>query len=119
MAFDLDDELRATRELKGLHKPIGIGDYIKILKDIKRANLVYGFDEQTNILNAIKIVLGNLDALCDMQKIADKELENARKINEEHRIQNAELMKALNIAEKEKSEWIKEYQKLKEEYKNG
>ena len=38
--------------------------------------------------NAIKAVLGNLEILSDMQRSADRELENARKINEEHRKEN-------------------------------
>ena len=38
--------------------------------------------------NAIKTLLCNLEALCDMQRSADRELENARKINEEHRKEN-------------------------------
>lgn len=42
--------------------------------------------------SAIKIILGNLEALVDMQKTADRELENARRINEEHRKENAELI---------------------------
>lgn len=41
--------------------------------------------------SAIKIILGNLEALCDMQKSADKELENAKKINEEHKKENEKL----------------------------
>ena len=41
--------------------------------------------------NAIKIILGNLEALCDMQRTADRELENARRINEEHKKINGEL----------------------------
>ena len=43
------------------------------------------------IQDAIKIVLGNLEALCDMQKTADRELENARRINEEHKRENGLL----------------------------
>lgn len=43
------------------------------------------------IQDAIEIVLGNLEALADMQKTADRELENARRINEEHKRENGEL----------------------------
>ena len=67
--------------------------------------------------SAIKIILGNLEALCDMQKSADRELENAKKINEEHRKENADLMKAINVVEKEKGEWIEDCNNLKKKVK--
>lgn len=67
--------------------------------------------------SAIKIVLGNLEALCDMQKSADRGLENAKKINEEHRKENADLMKAINVVEKEKGEWIEDCNNLKKKVK--
>ena len=67
--------------------------------------------------SAIKIILGNLEALCDMQKSADRELENAKKINEEHRKENADLMKAINVVEKEKGEWIEDCNNLKKKIK--
>lgn len=69
------------------------------------------------IQDAIEIVLGNLEALCDMQKSADRELENAKKINEEHRKENADLMKAINVVEKEKGEWIEDCNNLKKKVK--
>lgn len=37
-----------------------------------------------------------------------------KQINEEHKKQNAELMKAINTLEKEKGEWIKAYQEEKD-----
>ena len=43
------------------------------------------------IQEAIEIVLGNLEALADMQRTANRELENARIINEEHKRENGEL----------------------------
>lgn len=49
--------------------------------------------------NAIKTILGNLDALCDMQKTADIELKNAKKINEEHMKENENLKKQIKILE--------------------
>ena len=69
------------------------------------------------IQDAIEIILGNLEALCDMQKSADRELENAKKINEEHRKENADLMKAINVVEKEKGEWIENCNNLKKKVK--
>lgn len=67
--------------------------------------------------SAIEIVLGNLEALCDMQKSADRELEKAKKINEEHRKENADLMKEINVVEKEKGEWIEDCNNLKKKVK--
>lgn len=67
--------------------------------------------------SAIEIVLGNLEALADMQKSADRELENAKKINEEHRKENADLMKAINVVEKEKGEWMEDCNNLKKKIK--
>ena len=37
-----------------------------------------------------------------------------KQINEEHKKQNAELMKAINTLEKEKCDWIKAYQEEKD-----
>lgn len=42
-------------------------------------------------VNAIKTILGNLEALCDMQMAAGRELKNAKQINEEHRKENGLL----------------------------
>ena len=52
-----------------------------------------------------------------MQGTADRELENAKKINEEHRKENADLMKAINVVEKEKGEWIEDCNNLKKKVK--
>lgn len=100
-----------------------IKESIKQLEDLKRDRLsfVTGDKEHDNIflkdVQAIEIVLGNLEALCDMQKSADRELENAKKINEEHRKENADLMKAINVVEKEKGEWIEDCNNLKKKVK--
>ena len=74
-----------------------IEEAIKQLEDLKkdRLSFVTGDAEHDNIflrdVQAIEIVLGNLEALADMQKTADRELENARRINEEHKRENGEL----------------------------
>ena len=60
------------------------------------------------IQDAIEIVLGNLEALCDMQKSADKELENAKRINEEHKKENGELREKVKKLE----EIITDYQRM-------
>ena len=100
-----------------------IEEAIKQLEDLKkdRLSFVTGDKEHDNIflkdVQAIEIVLGNLEALADMQKSADRELENAKKINEEHRKENADLMKAINVVEKEKGEWIEDCNNLKKKVK--
>ena len=100
-----------------------IEDAIKRCKEIinKCDDCKFATCEQCEInwtdIQAIKIVLGNLEALCDMQKSADRELENAEKINEEHRKENADLMKAINVVEKEKGEWIEDCNNLKKKVK--
>lgn len=58
--------------------------------------------------NAIEIVLANLEALCDMQMSADRELENARKINEEHKKTNAELRKKVKELDTKNDELLKD-----------
>ena len=67
------------------------------------------------IQDAIEIVLGNLEALCDMQKSADRELENARRINEEHKRENGELREKV----KELEEELYSANKIVEEYLDG
>ena len=61
-------------------------------------------------VNAIKTILGNLEALCDMQMAADRELKNAKQINEEHQKINGELR------EKVKELDTKNYELLKDLY---
>ena len=51
--------------------------------------------------NAIKTLLSNLEALCDMQKSANRELENAKQINEEHKKINGELREKVKELEEE------------------
>ena len=52
-------------------------------------------------INAIKTVLSNLEALCDMQMTADRELKNARRINEEHQKINGELREKVKELEEQ------------------
>lgn len=51
--------------------------------------------------NAIKTLLGNLEALCDMQRSADRELKRQKQINEEHQKLNGELREKVKELEKE------------------
>lgn len=86
MAFDLDDdELEATRKMhKGSNINVGsIDKAIDILENAIRCNEKQFEELGTHILlqddeqEAIKIVLANLEILCDMQRTADKELKNS------------------------------------------
>lgn len=114
--MDLDnEELEATRKLHGLDKKkngndtnVGsIEDYISRLKKIikKCDECKFATCEQCEIcwrdVQAIKIVLKNLDALCDMQRSADRELKNTRKINEEHQKENEQKDKIIDEIQKE------------------
>ena len=62
-------------------------------------------DEQ----EAIKIVLDNLEALCDMQKSADRELQRQKQINEEHQKENGLLREKVKELELESKENKKKY----------
>ena len=91
-----------------------IEDAIKRCKEIisKCDDCKFATCEQCEInwtdIQAIKIVLGNLEALCDMQKSADRELEKARRINEEHKKENGELREKVKKLE----EIITDYQRM-------
>ena len=85
-----------------------IEEAIKQLEDLKkdRLSFVTGDKEHDEIylkdVQAIEIVLGNLEALCDMQRTADRELENAKKINEEHKKENGLLREKVKELEEER-----------------
>lgn len=74
-----------------------INDCIKVLNNIVRRceECKFATCEQCEIswteVQSIKIILGNLDALCDMQRSADRELERCKKIIEEKERENKEL----------------------------
>lgn len=51
--------------------------------------------------NAIKTLLGNLEALCDMQRSADRELKRQKQINEEHQKINGALRERVKELEEE------------------
>lgn len=114
MSHDLDDEeLKATRILLGLEKE-GIEKNIKNLKEYIKEDDIYArykngeYNELSdfemfciNHCKDIEVVLGNLDALCDMQRTADIELKNARKMNEEYKKTNKELRKEIKKKEQQ------------------
>lgn len=83
-------------------KEIGIEKDIQILKSITRSNLACGFNQQTEILNAIEVILENLDALCDMQKMADKTIEKQNKENKQLKKQIENLEKGIKRLKKKK-----------------
>lgn len=77
-----------------------IEEDIELLKNLKRIHLIGSFDEQTEILNAIKVVLGNLEALCDMQRTADKIIEKQNKENKQLKEQIKNLEKGIKRLKK-------------------
>ena len=81
---------------------MSIEDAIKILKKFcdYEDSVVLIDNALIEIQDAIEIVLGNLEALCDMQKSADKELENVKKINEEHKKENGKLREKIKELDK-------------------
>ena len=81
-------------------KEIGIEKNIQILKSITRSNLACDFNQQTEILNAIEVILGNLDALCDIQKTADKIIEKQNKKNKQLKKQIENLEKGIKRLKK-------------------
>ena len=89
---DLDqEELIATRELKGLDN--NLYDAVEILRNAIKCNKKQFEELGTHILlqdeeqEAIEIVLGNLDALCDMQRTADKKInELDKKLEKEKKL---------------------------------
>lgn len=64
---------------------------------------------QDNEQEAIKIVLGNLEALCDMQKSTDRELQRQKQINEKHKKENGLLREKVKELELESKENKKKY----------
>lgn len=58
--------------------------------------------------NAIKTLLGNLEALCDMQRSADRELKRQKQINEEHQKINGELRERVKELDTENNKLLKE-----------
>lgn len=59
--------------------------------------------------NAIKTLLCNLEALCDMQRSTDRELQRQKQINEEHQKINGELREKVKELECENRENKKKY----------
>lgn len=105
-----------------------------IEEDIKRLNEIIKKCDVCNFLicdqceinwkevQSIKTVLSNLDALCNMQMAADKELKKAREINKEHQKINEELrekVKELKNTIKKISKSSSNNEKLIEKFYKG
>ena len=86
-----------------------IEEAIEILRNAIRCNKKQFEELGTHILlqddeeEAIKIVLGNLEILSDMQRSADRELKRQKQINEEHQKLNGELREKVKELEEENS----------------
>lgn len=117
--YDDNDYLIAREECIEYKKvtDTNVGDIeeaIEILKNAIRCNEKQFEELGTHILlqddeqEAIKIVLANLEILCDMQISADRELKNARKINEEHQKINAELREKVKELDTKNDELLKD-----------
>lgn len=84
-----------------------IEEAIEILTNAIRCNEKQFEELGTHILlqdeeqEAIKIVLANLEALCDMQKSADKDLQRQKQINEEHQKINGKLREKVKELEED------------------
>ena len=84
-----------------------IEEAIEILRNAIRCNEKQFEELGTHILlqddeqEAIKIVLGNLEILSDMQRSADRELKRQKEMNEEHQRINGELREKVKELEEE------------------
>ena len=84
-----------------------IEEAVEILRNAIKCNEKQFEELGTHILlqddeqEAIKIVLGNLEALCDMQRSSDREIQRQKQINEEHQKINGELRKKVKELEEE------------------
>lgn len=83
-----------------------IEEAVEILRNAIKCNEKQFEELGTHILlqddeqEAIKIVLGNLEALCDMQRSSDREIQRQKQINEEHRKENGLLREEVKELEK-------------------
>ena len=113
---------------KDINKNIGrIENYVARLKKIveKCYECELATCEQCEIcwvdVRAIEAVLGNLEALCDMQMSADRDLQRQKQINEEHQKINGELREKIEELEKElifiKARQVKTMNNVSEEVK--
>ena len=124
MAFDLDDdELESTRKLLGVDKKDNLKileNFLKEMDDIFQKTKINNTKERNALRELIseykqqkQMYLDEVDkhvdvvllynSLLNKIKSYDKELENARKINEEHRKENGLLRERVKKLEKENS----------------
>lgn len=90
-----------------MSKSNSIEEAVEILRNAIKCNEKQFEELGTHILlqddeqEAIKIVLGNLEILSDMQRSADRELKRQKQINEEHQNINGELREKVKELEEE------------------
>lgn len=91
-----------------------IEEAIEILRNAIRCNEKQFEELGIHILlqddeeEAIKIVLGNLEILSDMQRSADRELKRQKQINEEHKKINGELREKVKELDTKNDELLKD-----------
>ena len=91
-----------------------IEEAIEILRNAIRCNEKQFEELGIHILlqddeeEAIKIVLGNLEILSDMQRSADRELKRQKQINEEHQNINGELREKVKELDAKNDELLKD-----------
>lgn len=103
--MDLDDEeFKATRILNGVDKENIIEEDIKNIKELIKCAKYYRKYEGNKYYKSMENLLS--------------EYTRQKQINEEYKKNNKELIKTINIVEKEKSDWIKAYQEEKDKQFN-
>lgn len=91
-----------------------IEEAVEILRNAIKCNEKQFEELGTHILlqddeqEAIKIVLGNLEILSDMQRSADRELKRQKQINEEHKKINGELREKVKELDTKNDELLKD-----------
>lgn len=103
--MDLDDEeFKATRILNGVDKENIIEEDIKNIKELIKCAKYYRKYEGNKYYKSMENLLSGYT--------------RQKQINEEYKKNNKELIKTINIVEKEKSDWIKAYQEEKDKQFN-
>lgn len=117
--YDDNDYLIAREECIEYKKvtDTNVGDIeeaIEILSKFANMTFLYGNRvnlDKNNLLKvqkAIKIILGNLEALCDMQRSADREIERQKQINKELNKKIEKQKKLTRLAQTLTDESVKE-----------
>lgn len=117
--YDDDTEIKATRILNGVDKENIVEEDIKNLE--KYIDLVinknYCDCNELNVICYGKYADGSKNIASSIKNIL-QDYTRQKQINEEYKKNNKELIKTINIVEKEKSDWIKAYQEEKDKQFN-